>query len=96
MLVVNNVDKNILLGASVAVGSSLGAYVLYKFGLKLSKKMSDAKRNVYETQKLLSEYLIFHYGMPKEILKHDSGPQDALDFPLRCAQLCLKHCNLKV
>lgn len=41
--------------------------------------------NPYESDKLLSEYLLFHYGSPDEILG-DSAPagmQDALDFAVR-------------
>ncbi len=45
---------------------------------------------IYETDKLLSEYLLLHYGNHREILPWDSGPAEALDFPLRCAQICLR------
>ncbi|MFT3992143.1 MAG: putative 4-mercaptohistidine N1-methyltransferase [Luteolibacter sp.] len=42
---------------------------------------------IYETEKLVSEYLFFHYGSPEEILPPDRpwpvGMQDALDFPCR-------------
>jgi putative 4-mercaptohistidine N1-methyltranferase len=55
--------------------------------------MSDTTRqamtNPYETDKLLGEYLLFHYGQPGEILPYESGPRDSLDFPARCARLCL-------
>ncbi|XP_059148233.1 uncharacterized protein LOC131935705 [Physella acuta] len=46
---------------------------------------------VYESKKVLSEYLAFHYGQPDELMPYDFGPKDALDFPKRCADLCLKH-----
>lgn len=42
--------------------------------------------NVYETDKLLAEYLLFHYGAPSEILPWDFGPRDALDYPVRVAK----------
>ena len=45
--------------------------------------------NPYETGKLLAEYLLFHYGSAEEILPYTFGPRDALDFPARCAGLCL-------
>ena len=45
--------------------------------------------NPYETDKLLGEYLLFHYGTPEEILPYGFGPREALDFPSRCARLCL-------
>lgn len=48
--------------------------------------------NPYETREMLSEYLLFHYGAAGEILPGGQGPVDALDFPVRCAQLALAHC----
>lgn len=39
--------------------------------------------NIYETPKLLAEYLLFHYGEPREILPWDFGPQTALGFAER-------------
>lgn len=39
--------------------------------------------NIYETQKLLDEYLLFHYGRPEEVLPWDFGPRAALGFPVR-------------
>tara|TARA_B110000003_G_scaffold115288_1_gene117998 strand:+ start:310 stop:1038 length:729 start_codon:yes stop_codon:yes gene_type:complete len=41
--------------------------------------MSD----VYETDRYVGEYLLFHYGKPKEILPWEHGPVAALDFPVR-------------
>src|SRR5204863_2924117 len=37
----------------------------------------------------LSEYLLFHYGTAEQILPHQSGPADALHFPVRCVAECL-------
>lgn len=45
--------------------------------------MSD---NIYETDKLVSEYLLFHYGTPDQILGWDHGPVSALGFPVRIAE----------
>ena len=41
--------------------------------------------NPYESRKLLSEYLLFHYGKPEEILPEGSpsGMREALDFAVR-------------
>jgi putative 4-mercaptohistidine N1-methyltranferase len=39
--------------------------------------------NIYETTRLVDEYLLFHYGSPEEILPHASGPHEALHFPVR-------------
>lgn len=38
---------------------------------------------LYETQRLLHEYLLFHYGSAQEVLPWAFGPQAALHFPQR-------------
>ncbi len=45
--------------------------------------------NPYETDKLLREYLLFHYGKPQEVLPWSNGPRDALEYPQRCVRECL-------
>jgi len=42
--------------------------------------------NPYETEQLLNEYLLFHYGTAEELLPFDFGPKSALDFPGRCVR----------
>ncbi|OAI43039.1 methyltransferase type 12 [Verrucomicrobia bacterium SCGC AG-212-E04] len=42
--------------------------------------------NPYETEKLLAEYLLFHYGDAGEILPYEFGPRSAIDFPVRVVQ----------
>lgn len=39
--------------------------------------------NIYETDRLLSEYLLFHYAEPAELLPWPNGPHDALGFAVR-------------
>jgi putative 4-mercaptohistidine N1-methyltranferase len=39
--------------------------------------------NIYETRKLLDEYLLFHYGRPDEVLPWAFGPREALGFAVR-------------
>ncbi len=46
--------------------------------------------NPYETEKLLNEYLLFHYGADEEVLPWPGGPLDALDYPQRCVAECLE------
>ena len=46
-------------------------------------------RNVYKTQRLLEEYLLFHYGNAEEILPYPFGPREALDFATRTVSECL-------
>jgi putative 4-mercaptohistidine N1-methyltranferase len=38
----------------------------------------------YETDRALSEYLLFHYGSARQILPWSFGPSCGLDFPVRC------------
>jgi putative 4-mercaptohistidine N1-methyltranferase len=45
--------------------------------------------NIYETDKLLAEYLLFHYGAPDEVLPYAFGPREALGYPQRCALECV-------
>ncbi|MDB6172617.1 MAG: Methyltransferase type 11 [Chthoniobacteraceae bacterium] len=46
--------------------------------------------NIYETDKLLAEYLLFHYGSADEILPYEFGPGGALDFAVRCVSAGLE------
>lgn len=39
---------------------------------------------LYETDKLLNEYLLLHYGKAEQVLPWSFGPADALEFPARC------------
>ncbi|MEM1296849.1 MAG: methyltransferase domain-containing protein, partial [Verrucomicrobiota bacterium] len=43
--------------------------------------------NVYESNKLLNEYLLFHYGADDEILGWEFGPKSALDFAVRTVEM---------
>ena len=38
---------------------------------------------LYETTRLLDEYLLFHYGSEEELLSHSCLPSEALHFPIR-------------
>lgn len=40
--------------------------------------------NIYESDRLVREYLLFHYGAPEEILPWSDGPRGALGFAKRC------------
>lgn len=42
--------------------------------------------NSYESERLVWEYLLFHYGKGEEVLPWAFGPQEALDFPKRIAE----------
>ena len=44
------------------------------------------KENIYETEKVVSEYLLFHYGSPEQILSWEQGPTAALGFSTRIVE----------
>ena len=50
--------------------------------------------NLYETDRLLAEYLLFHYGQPEEILPWSFGPSGALDFAVRVVSESLDFASL--
>jgi putative 4-mercaptohistidine N1-methyltranferase len=39
--------------------------------------------NPYETQRLVDEYLLFHFGSDEEVMPWNFGPKEALGFPVR-------------
>ncbi len=45
--------------------------------------------NPYESDRLLAEYLLFHYGGAEDILPYPGGPVAALDFAVRVVSECL-------
>ena len=50
--------------------------------------------NPYESDKLLAEYLLFHFGTHDEVLQWKDGPAAALDYPVRCVRECVDVTNL--
>lgn len=90
MAYVYGVDHRVLLGGVCAITGGVAVISSYKLW---SMKKQQQKENVYESKKSLNEYLIFHYGLPHEILKWPQGPKDSLDFPKSCAELCMKFCQ---
>lgn len=46
-------------------------------------------QNPYETERLLAEYLLFHYGRAEEILPYPAGPHEALGFARRVVTECV-------
>jgi putative 4-mercaptohistidine N1-methyltranferase len=58
------------------------------FGTSNTLISPELRGNPYETDKLLNEYLLFHYGSAAEVLPYPWGPADALDYPVRCVEEC--------
>ncbi len=50
--------------------------------------------NIYESDRLVGEYLLFHYGSAREILPYPFGPADALGFAVRCVTELLDPASL--
>ena len=48
----------------------------------------------YETERALSEYLLFHYGSPAQNLPWAFGPATALNYPARCVSECMEVARL--
>lgn len=53
------------------------------------------KKNVYESQKLVSEYLQFHYLDPQDLLNQRGLVKIQKAFPVLCAELCRKYLKNK-
>ncbi len=45
--------------------------------------------NIYETDRLLAEYLLFHYGEAEDVLALGARMQDSLGYPERCVTECI-------
>ena len=58
-------------------------------GLPPFRNSGAAPVNPYETDRLRSEYLLFHYGSPEEVLPYPFGPREALDYAVRCVLECV-------
>jgi putative 4-mercaptohistidine N1-methyltranferase len=45
---------------------------------------------VYESERYLNEYLLFHYGKASDVLSWDFGPKEAAGFAARCVSDCIE------
>ncbi len=48
-----------------------------------------SESSFYETDRAVSEYLLFHYASQDEIMPYTFGPVNALNYPVRCVVECL-------
>lgn len=85
-------EKHLLIASASAVTASALTVIAYRY---LSKR-HEANENVYETEQLIGEYLIFHYGTEGELLPYGFGPKDSLEFPSRCALECIRHTEVSL
>lgn len=49
----------------------------------------------YESEQMLNDYLLFHYGSLEEVLPWESGPKEALHFMPRVVESCLHKARLE-
>ncbi|WAR18730.1 hypothetical protein MAR_000568 [Mya arenaria] len=82
-----HIDHRYFVFGAFGVTASIAIYSTYKLNSERRKRRQE---NVYESEKLVNEYLVFHYSSQSETLKYDFGPKDSLEFPRRCAELCLE------
>ena len=87
------IDHKTMAMSAIALTSGLAVYSTYKY---YSLRRQKHKENVYESEKSLSEYLVFHYGSRQDLLPYSFGPHDSLDFPKKCADICMKNFTKKV
>ncbi|MDG0965288.1 MAG: putative 4-mercaptohistidine N1-methyltransferase [Opitutales bacterium] len=50
--------------------------------------------NTYESNKLLGEYLLFHYGSDELLMPWSDGPQNGFRFPVRTVRELIDHSSL--
>ena len=90
-----NLNRDTLVGAAIGSGGLALSYMLLSY---LQRKQVDRASsasdlgsttssghsgNVYESNKAVAEYLMFHFGAPTDILPYAFGPRDALEFASR-------------
>ena len=87
-----------LRSAAIVCGALAGVFgsgaVLWR--LWKLRRGSRGNENPYETCKLVDEYMALHYAAPSEYFTYTFGPKDAVDFPVRCAQLCKRHKSVSI
>mmetsp|Transcript_29091 Transcript_29091/g.61123 ORF Transcript_29091/g.61123 Transcript_29091/m.61123 type:complete len:308 (+) Transcript_29091:113-1036(+) len=73
-----------ILESKKVLGHRLAAMSGGKLGVR-STAASGA--TVYESERAVHEYLQMHFATPSEILPYACGPENALGFPERCAEI---------
>jgi SAM-dependent methyltransferase len=72
---------------------TLTATALYCLKASASTVRSTAASGsqVYESHRAVNEYLLAHFGASEDQMPYQFGPLDGTQFPLRLANLCVKH-----
>ncbi|XP_068682598.1 uncharacterized protein [Montipora capricornis] len=81
------IEKTVIVVSASAVSSLALTFLAYRY----YSKVREERKNVYESEKLLGQYLALHYGKSYEQFTYGLGPKESLDFPVRCALECIKY-----
>lgn len=81
--------KTTLAAGLIGVAIGFGLSVLARRWSKSVPVVDVKKQNVYETKALVDWYLMMHFGSEQVLCPYEYGPKKALNFPRRCATLCV-------
>jgi putative 4-mercaptohistidine N1-methyltranferase len=59
------------------------------------RSTASSGSQVYESERAVSEYLLFHFGADSDMMPYKQGPKEALNFPQRLAELGAAHASNK-
>lgn len=91
MITGNSSDGNFFTSIYLSIYLSISASACAVHAMALSTTASGHGQDVYETDKAVSEYLLFHFGGDVALsgFSRDIAPYSALDFAQRTAQTCV-------
>jgi putative 4-mercaptohistidine N1-methyltranferase len=49
-----------------------------------SRRKTESRQGLYESDPIVDQYLLFHYGTAEDQLPYSFGPANALFYPMRC------------
>ena len=95
MSIAANKQTALVAAVSALAGAALAAgfMTLASRRRQAAAEKQTEKQNIYESQRSLSEYLLFHFGSPQELLQWSFGPRDALSFPADLSTKALEFCE---
>jgi 2-polyprenyl-3-methyl-5-hydroxy-6-metoxy-1,4-benzoquinol methylase len=66
---------------------------MYSASKEQVRSTAASGSQVYESKRAVHEYLLFHYGRVEDHMPHKAGPVSALNFPTKCAQICVSNAS---
>ena len=86
------VDRRTLVICGTVVSGLAGVIGFSALLWKWLKYRNCHKRDESEwTEEMLDEWVAYHYCPSNEYVPFNCVPKEAMDFPLKCAQLCIRH-----